>query len=531
MTDKTYDYIVIGSGFGGAVSSMRLAEKGYSVLTLEKGRDLQAKDFPKTNWNIRKFFWAPIIKCFGLQQLTIFKDLLVLSGVGVGGGSLVYANTLMFPPDDFFNNPIWSDLKDWKQTLSPFYDKARTMLGVTPNPLINREDDILKEIAKDMNRQQHYSHVDVAVYFGDKDKEVDPYFKGLGPLRSGCTECAGCMVGCRYNAKNTLDKNYLYFAQKFGAKIKAETKVEKIEYIDGVYIITTHASNSLLKFGKKIYKSKNLIMSAGVIGTMDLLLKQKYHYKTLPHLPIALGENLRTNSESLCAVTAPKEKLNNGIAISSIFNPDADTHVEVVKYPDGSNIMKILTTLAARPPFRVLKFFKNIIIHPVKVFKVLTDSDWAKKTIIFLIMQSLDNSMKIVCKTFPFFRLSIKNKGQNKVPSYIESGQNLMGAYAEKINGTQQNGISELLLGMATTAHILGGSPLGIDKNTCVVNEKFQVHGQPNMMILDGSIVPCNIGVNPSLTITALSEYAMSLIDKNDTYPTSLEDQLAAIPL
>ena len=330
MQDK-FDYIVIGSGFGGSVSAMRLAEKGYSVLVIEKGKRWKSSDFPSSNWNIRKYLWIPLLKCFGFQKLSFFKEVFVISGVGVGGGSLVYANTHMMPRETFYANPIWSHFKDWKSVLAPYFETARFMLGREKFKKEYEEDRVLKSVAEDMGRAGSYNRVDyVGVYLGDTKKEIDPYFKGLGPKRTGCIECAGCMVGCRHNAKNTLDKNYLWFAEHlFAAKLVAETIVDKIEVRNGEYFIHTKKSTSWFGKEKKVYTSNGLVVSGGVLGTLDLLLKQKHLYKTLPGLSDKLGENILTNSEMLSGVVAADRKLNHGIAISSVFNPDDNTHIEL----------------------------------------------------------------------------------------------------------------------------------------------------------------------------------------------------------
>lgn len=526
---ETYDYIVIGSGFGGSVSAMRLSEKGYSVAVLEKGKKYEAKDFPTTNWNIPKYIWAPLFKWFGFQKLTFFKELFVISGVGVGGGSLVYANTHMVPPDKFFNNPAWSAFKDWKSVLKPFYEKAKFMLGTVENKLFNTADEVLKEVARDMGSESSFKGVNVGVYFGDTEQATDPYFNGLGPKRTGCIECAGCMVGCRHGAKNTLDKNYLWFAQKFGSKVFAETLVTKIDYIDGIYHVHTKDSTSWFSRKRKVFKSKGLVVSGGVLGTMDLLLKQKYQHKTLPKLSATLGHNLRTNSESLCGITSRTKKLNHSIAISSIFDADEHTHIEVVKYPDGSESMGVFGTLAAgngNGLIRTAKLIGNIITHPIDFLRSLWKFGWAKNSVILLVMQTLDNSMKMVYRKFPFPGVSISNKGNKRVPAYIDKGQEVMHRYAEKVDGIAINSITEILFNMATTAHILGGCPMGKTASDGVVNEKFEVHGYPNMYILDGSIMPCNLGVNPSLTITALSEYAMDLIEPKPSAGKTLEEMM-----
>ena len=511
MEDE-YDYIIIGSGFGGSVSAHRLTEKGYRVLVLEKGKEFQDQDFPKTNWDLKKYLWLPTLRFFGIQKLTFFRKVFILSGVGVGGGSLVYGNTLMTPSNSFFENKVWSNIKDWKTELTPFYDTAKKMLGVTKNPLTNKEDNLLKEIAKDLGRESEYSNVDVGVYFGDPEKEVDPYFNGEGPLRSGCVACAGCMVGCRYNAKNTLVKNYLYFARKNGAKVEAETLVDKIEYKDNQYYIHTKSSTSIFK-KKKVFKSKGIVLSGGVLGTMDLLLKQKYKYKTLPLISNTLGHNIRTNSEMLCGVTT-NEKMNHGIAISSVMNPDDETHVEIVKYPTGSDAMKFLAAPAVGPgfgPIRVLMIMFNVLKSPVRYSKIIFSSKWAENSVIFLVMQSLDSSMRMVYKRFPFSRISLDAKGE-KIPSYIEAGADVMNRFAKKTGGYAQSIVPEVAFNIPATAHILGGAPLGLSDKDSVVDENFKVHNYPNMYICDGSMIPCNLGVNPSLTITALSEYAMSSI-------------------
>ena len=438
VVDRVYDYIIIGSGFGGSVSAMRLSEKGYSVLVIEKGKRYEAEDFPKTNWRIAKHLWAPLFKCFGILKLTFFKKVFVLSGVGVGGGSLVYANTHMVPADVFFTNPSWGRFKDWKKALMPYYDRAKFMLGTVKYEKNYPEDDVLLEIARDMGKEGSYDKVNVGVYFGDTTKETDPYFKGLGPLRKGCIECAGCMVGCRYNAKNTLDKNYLYFAEKFGAEVIPETLATRIEHKDGIYEVHTQSSTSWFTRKKKVFRAKGMVVAGGVLGTMDLLLKQKYELKTL-HLSDTLGLNLRTNSESLCGIADADRKLNHSIAISSIFNPDDDTHIEIVKFPDKSGALTRLGSLAAgpgAPVVRTAKLIGNILTHPFRFLKTFFSRNITRNSIILLVMQTLDNSMKMVWKKGWFGgKMDIENEGDQKVPAYIDVGQQVMHRYAEKVNG------------------------------------------------------------------------------------------------
>lgn len=535
MKDNHYDYIVIGSGFGGSVSAMRLAEKGYRVLVIEKGKRWNDQDFPKSNWNLKKYLWVPFLRWFGFLKLNFFKEVFILSGVGVGGGSLVYANTHMMPPDAFFNNPVWSAVKDWKTVLAPFYQKARFMLGSERYEKENAEDLVLKEVAHDMNRAHTYQRVDsVGVYLGDPSKESDPYFKGLGPLRKGCIECAGCMVGCRHNAKNTLMKNYLWFAENFfGAKIMAETEVVKITVLpDGSYAVETKSGTRKNKVTDMAFTSNGLVVSGGVLGTLSLLLKQKYVYKTLPNLSSRLGENVLTNSEMLSGVVAADRKLNHGLAISTVFNPDDHTHIELVKFPDKSGAMTRLAIMAAgsgTPVVRTLKMLGNCLLHPVDFVRSVFQKNIARNSVIFLIMQSLPNALQMQLRKGLFgYRLVFRNDNPQKVPSYIAIGQEVLYRYAAKVKGVPQNAFSEVLFGLASTAHILGGCPIGKTAEEGVVNERFEVFGYKNFYILDGSIIPCNLGVNPSLTITALSEYAMSLVPKKpNSQAKTLDEQLA----
>jgi cholesterol oxidase len=518
--NEVYDYIIVGSGFGGSVAALRLAEKGYSVLVIEKGKRYRTEDFPKTNWNLKKYLWAPGLRLFGIQQLSFHREASILTGIGVGGGSLVYANTLVIPPDEFFNNKSWGRFRDWKKCLEPYYDKAGFMLGRTRYDKFNLEDRILAEVAREFNCEDTFDMVDVGVYMGDREKETDPYFNGHGPQRKGCTECAGCMVGCRENAKNTLDKNYLYFAEKLGVKILPETHVEKIEYAGGLYTVSAFSSTKLFRNKVPPFQSRGLIIAGGSLGTLDLLLKQKYKYHTLPLLSDRLGEELRTNSQTLCAVSGAKEKLNNGVSITSIINPDPDTHIEIVKYPDGSNAMKWFFALsvpgAKNSLIRAIRLVWKTITHPVRFLKTVFNFNWSSNLVIFLVMQTIDNWMRAEWKKGLFgSRLIIKNTGNKKVPAYIDVGQRVMEEYAEKAGGVAQNITLEVFLNRPTTAHILGGCPMGTDRITGVINERFEVHGYPNMFIIDGSAIQGNLGVNPSFTITALAEYGMDQIPDN----------------
>lgn len=473
----------------------------------------------------------------GIQRyLGKFQLVFVISGIGVGGGSLVYANTHMMPKEPFYKHKIWSGIKDWKAVLAPYFETAKFMLGTTTFKKDYEEDRILQEVATDMGHGDSFKPVDgVGVYLGPPNKQVDPYFKGLGPLRSGCTECAGCMVGCREGAKNTLDKNYLWFAENtFGAKVLAETLVTKIEYVNEEYLIHTETSTSWFTRNRQVFKSKGLVVSGGVLGTMDLLLKQKYVTKTLSGLSDKLGENILTNSEMLSGVMAADRKLNHGIAISRVFSPDENTNIEVCKFPNKSGAMTRLGVMAAgngSPAVRTAKMLGNMIIHPIQFLKMLFVADPAQNGVIFLIMQTLENSMRLHLKTGIFGTgMTMSNDSKQRVPTYIPVGQDALYRFAKKVNGVPMNAFSEVMFNLASTAHILGGCPMGTSRQEGVVDEYFRAHGYPNMYILDGSIMPCNLGVNPSLTITALSEYAMDHIPaKSGNTTTSLSERLDAI--
>ena len=527
-----YDYIVIGSGFGGSVASLRLVEKGYKVLTIEQGKRYNPKDFPKTNWNLPKYLWIPSLRFFGFQKLSFYLTTSILSGTGVGGGSLVYANTLYIPPDSFFNNASWAIFGDWKKILAPFYDRASFMLGRTKYSRFNTEDLVLEEVSRDMNAHDTFETVHVGVNFNGKGEERDPYFNGLGPVRKACTECGGCMVGCRENAKNSLDRNYLWFAEKIGLEILPETKAEKITYHENLYHIETKQITSFLPKKRKTFTAKGIVIAAGTLGTLELLLKQKYRYGTLPLLSGKLGHELRTNAQTLCAISGSKNKMNNGLAITSVFSPDPYTHVEIVKYPDNSNAMKWFFGLSADGAGtiagRSLKLIVKTISHPLSFFKTVFNFRWSTRLVILLVMQTVDNAMRMVWKKTIFGRkMKIDNRGQKRVPAFIPIGQEVMERYAKKVNGIAQNILLEVFFNRPTTAHILGGCPMSESAESGVVDMNLKVHGYPDLYIADGSIIQGNIGVNPALTITAISEYAMNLLpSKEGNKPTNISDQL-----
>jgi cholesterol oxidase len=469
---------------------------------------------------------VPALRFFGFQKLSFYSTASILSGTGVGGGSLVYANTLYIPPDEFFNNLSWHRFGDWKKLLEPFYGRASFMLGRKKYTKKNIEDQLLEDVSKDMNAHNTFESVFVGVNTDGLETESDPYFNGLGPLRKGCIECGGCMVGCRENAKNTLDRNYLWFAEKMGVEILPETKVEKISFVDNQYIVETKKITSLFLKKDKTFKAKGIIVAGGALGTLELLLKQKYKYSTLPLLSDNLGHELRTNAETLCAVSGASQKLNNGLAITSVFSPDAHTHVEIVKYPDNSNVMKWFFGLsvagASTPLKRTILLFKKSMTHPYLFLKTIFNFKWSSNMVIFLVMQSADNAMRMVWKNNIFGgKMKIDNRGQKRVPAYIAIGQEVMERYAKKVSGIPQNILLEVFFDRPTTAHILGGCPMSESSDTGVVDENLKVHGYPDFYITDGSVIQGNIGVNPSLTITAMAEYCMSKIPAKTGYDNS----------
>jgi len=531
MNTEVFDYIIIGSGFGGSVAALRLSEKGYKVLVVEQGKHYTPRDFPESDWNLRKFLWFPKLGFKGILQLKFFRQMFVLSGTGVGGGSLVYANTLMEPDPGTYQHHSWGMSKEWHSILKPFFQKARHMLGSVPYTSPPGKDDLaLRQVAREMGQGSTFSPVEAGVYFGSSG--IDPYFNGLGPLRNGCTHCAGCITGCREDAKNSLDKNYLYFAWKFGAKLQAETKAVRISYTHGIYTVTAK-SQRFLHLKKMVFRSKGLVVSAGVLGTMDLLLKQKHKFHSLPLLSDTLGQHIRTNSQSMSGIVNAREKLNNGLAITSVFSPAPGTHVELVKFNDRSGAVTHLSGFACEHE----KQWKRSCIQllrtlgkPRLFLKLLFSPRWCSNSIILLVMQTSDHAINMIWKKRWLGGRILFDRKNEKVPCFIPLGQEVLKKLAHRTGGIPMNSIAESLFGMSTTAHILGGCPMGSSGQEGVVNDRFEVYGYPGMYILDSTIVPSNLGVNPSLTITALSEYACSLIpEKLGNLQQSLDAMLEQI--
>ena len=524
---EVFDYVIIGSGFGGSVSALRLVEKGYSVLVLEKGKRFKDQDFAKTNWQFWKYIWAPALRAHGILQISILKGVMVLHGAGVGGGSLGYANVLEIPTDETFATPAWNAPLNWGQRLAPHYQTARHMLGAARNPRLWKADDELKQMAVERGMQDTFRATDVGAFFGESGVTVpDPFFNGEGPERAGCQHCGGCMVGCRNNAKNTLPKNYLYFAEKRGAQLRAEVEVQDVRPLpDGAqarYQVSYRSSTSILPGPTSSVLAQNVIFSAGVMGTMQLLLKLRDVKRSLPRLSTRLGDMVRTNSEALLGSIARKSDINysQGVSISSIFNADEITRVEPVRYPDGSSLMRFISgpliDLDAGILRRMLDSLIWIIGHPLDFATTMILPGWAHNATILLIMQHADNRMRFRTgrSAWTLWRAGLVTE---KEPGYeinaqVRGSHKLAREFAERTNGVAMGSLGENLLNLPTTAHILGGAPLGKDASQGVVDQKFEIHNYPGLFIIDGSIVPANPGVNPSLTITALAEYAMSMV-------------------
>ncbi|MEX0619968.1 MAG: GMC family oxidoreductase [Solirubrobacterales bacterium] len=521
-----FDWVIVGSGFGGSVSALRLAEKGYRVAVIESGRRFSDEDFAKTAWNMRRYFWMPNIGLRGILRMTQFKDVLVVSGAGVGGGSLGYANTLYRPRPAFYKDPQWGELADWEVELGPHYVTAERMLGVTLYRDEGPADKLLHQYAAETGADDTYSNTQVGVHFGEPGVTIpDPYFGGEGPDRTGCTKCGSCMVGCRYGAKNTLVKNYLYFAEKLGAEVQPGRKVREVRPIgpadgSGGYRLFTERSGSIFRKQKAEITAGGVIISAGAVGTNSLLANCR-HSGALPHLSERIGYVVRTNSESIQAVTAPDDThdFSRSVAITSSIYPDPDTHIEVVTYGKGGDIMSRMFTMLTGNGTRLtrpVKWIGAMLKHPIQTAKLFfMPRGWSQRTVILLVMQSIDSAMRLKPVRRKFsrgVRLQTEQDPLRPNPTFIQAAEDVTKWFAEQTGGTPQSGIGEATLNIPTTAHILGGAVVGESPETGVVDADNRVFGYENLMVCDGSAVPANPGVNPSLTITAMTERAMSKI-------------------
>ena len=519
-----FDFLVIGSGFGGSVSACRLAEKGYRVGVIEMGRRWTAAEFPKSTWNLRRWMWKPGLKLFGFYDMRPFKHVMILCGNAVGGGSITYANTLLSPPPRVWQDGSWKGLADWELDMPAHYDRARRMLGVTENRILGQADRVLKQAAEAQGCGDSFYKTDVAVYFGDKPGQphADPYFGGEGPPRSSCNGCGGCMVGCRFNAKNTLDKNYLYFAEKRGAQVFAETRVVDIRPLDEAgtgadgYELTVERSTSWLFKNRRTLTAKQVVLSGSALGTMDLLMRAKQR-GSLPNVSPRLGHDVRTNAESIVGVRFPggQVDMSKGIAIGSGIHIDEFTHIEATRYSRGSDVLGLMATLlvAGKGWSRIFTWLASAFRHPIKFARAAWPFGFARQTVIFLVMQTLDATLRMRLRRrwfWPFGRL-LCTEG-TRIPTNIPQANAFVAKAAEQLGGTPITSLFEILFDMPMTAHCIGGCVMGADAEHGVIDAQHRVFNYQNLYVVDGSALGANLGVNPSLTITALAERAMSFI-------------------
>ncbi len=512
-----FDVVVIGSGFGGSVAALRLREKGYTVAVLEAGRRFEDKDFPKTSWRLRKFLFAPALGLYGIQRIHALPDVLILCGAGVGGGSLVYANTLYQPGDKYFDDPQWKSITDWKSELTPFYELARRMLGVEINPYFSPSDQAMKDVADQMGVGHTFTLAPLGIHFGKGEgvESPDPYFGGVGPARTGCTNCGSCMTGCRHNAKNTLPKNYLGLAEKAGAEVFPLTTATKLEQRgDGSWKITTKTTDDVFGSRGKTFIARDVVMAAGTYNTQRLM--HTFKATTLPKISDFLGNLSRTNSEALTGAIMPTTKIDfsRGAAITSSFYPSPDTHVEPVRYGKGSNSMGLLQTLLTdgwTSKERRRHWVEQFIAQPSLFAKILNVHKWSERTVITLVMQNVDSSIKVFMKRGIFGnKLTSTNDSEHPNATYIPAANETIKKVAENYGGIAAGTVGDLI-GAPFTAHFVGGCVIGTDENSGVIDPYHRVYNYPTLHVVDGSTITANLGVNPSLTITAQAERAFAM--------------------
>jgi cholesterol oxidase len=500
-----YDVVVIGSGFGGSVAALRLVEKGYRVAVLEAGRRFADDEFPETSWRSRRFLWAPALGCYGIQRINLLRDVLVLSGAGVGGGSLVYANTLYRPPRPFYDDPQWTGITDWESELAPHYDRAERMLGVVTYDRTTRADVAMRKVAERMGVGDTFHPTPVGVYFGQSG--VDPFFGGAGPLRDPCRHCGACMTGCRWGAKNTLVKNYLYLAEQAGAEVHPMTTVTVVR---PGYVVETHHTGR--PWQRRGFEAEHVIFAAGALGTQRLLHRMKAE-RILPAISPRLGALTRTNSEAILGARSFDRDADytDGVAITSSFHPDSDTHIEPVRYGKGSNAMGLLQSLLVDGgPHRFWRWLGTMVRQPGLAARMVSVRNWSERTVIALVMQSADNSLTTRLRRGPLGRRLVSGPGHGAPnPTWIPAGNQAVRLLAEEIDGTPGGAITEPF-NIPMTAHILGGAVIGDSPQRGVIDPYHRVYGHPGLHVVDGAAVSANLGVNPSLTITAQAERAMS---------------------
>lgn len=510
---RHFDVIVVGSGFGGGVTALRLTEKGYRVAVLEAGPRFGPDDFPKTSWNARRYLWAPRLGLRGILRMNLLKNVLVLSGAGVGGGSLVYANTLYRPHDAFYADPQWSDIADWRTELAPHYEMAERMLGVNPAEADTPADRVLLSVATKLGVEETFRPTPIGVFLGESGVEVpDPYFGGAGPQRTGCLRCGGCMTGCRFGAKNSIDLNYLYLAEQQGAVVFADHQVEDMERLHAGFRISTDRPGSWTRRRRREFTADQVVMAAGSLGSTRLLLELRERGR-LPGISTQLGRTVRTNSEAIIGATAlsTETDYSRGVAITSSIHTRDDTHIEPVRYGKGSNAMGLLATVmvdgGGRMP-RQVRFLLTVLAHPIRFVRSLSVRRWSERTVILLVMQSLDNRIRLRLKGS---RLVSEYDQGAAPPTYIPDGNRAARIAAEEMGGIPGSAINEVLFDRPTTAHLLGGACIGRDLEHGVLDAYHRMHGEPGLHVVDGSAVGANLGVNPALSITALAERALSM--------------------
>lgn len=519
--DQEYDYIVVGSGFGGSVSALRLAEKGYKVLVIEKGKWYKPTDFARSTWDIRRWIWLPQLKLTGIMRLSFFRHISILSGVGVGGGSLVYAATLPVPKSEFFNSGSWAGLNDWETVLKPHYATAYRMLGAADNSLFGPGDRALERVARRIGRAGEYQPAKVAIFFAAKPEDVghevaDPFFDGAGPRRSSCQHCGGCMTGCRHDAKNSLDKNYLHLAQQKGVRILAETLVHDVRPLgpQGERGYEVHVRDSTRWWPcRRVLKARGIVFSGGTLGTLQLLLQLRK--RSMPDISAQVGRSIRTNNECLIAITTPdsREDFSQGLAIGSVLHADPDSHLEPVRYGPTSGTWRLLMlpmAYGSNVLRRLGKVVFEVLRHPVDYLRIAFVRGWAKHSQFLLFMQHLDSTLR--------FRLDGLGTLKSELDvgpapaAHIPRAEELARLYAEEIGGKPFTLFTEQLLNIPSTAHILGGAVMGADAASGVIDRAGRLFGYRNALVCDGSIISANPGVNPSLSITAIAEYIMAQV-------------------
>ena len=522
MSDFDYDVLVIGSGFGGSVTALRLTEKGYRVGVLEAGARFEDDELPNTSFEVKKYLFAPAAGCYGIQRIDMVKDCMIVAGAGVGGGSLVYANTLYEPLDAFYRDPSWAHITDWKDELAPYYDQAKRMLGVVDYPHRTPSDEVMEKVATDMGVGDTFHPTPVGVFFGGPgqtpaDEVADPYFGGAGPDRNPCRNCGECMTGCRHNSKNTLVKNYLYLAEQAGAVVHPLTTVTKVRPLEGGgYRVDTRWTKAKLsrRTAVKTFTAEQVVFSAAALGTQKLLHQLKGE-GDLPRISDRLGVLTRTNSEAILGALAPdlSTDYTEGVAITSSWHPDDHTHIEPVRYGRGSNFMSLMQTVLAdetdtEPRWRT--WLREMWTQRRNVVDLYDMKHWSERTVIALVMQTLDNSITTIGKKTPFgWRMSSKQGHGEPNPTYIPIAYEAVRRMAEVMGGTPGGNVGEPF-NAPLTAHFIGGCTIGDSPETGVVDPYQRMYGYPGLHIVDGSAISANLGVNPSLTITAQAERAMA---------------------